>query len=456
MTATPAPQAARSATTKDASLQTRLMWATATRLVVTTLLLGSTAFFYLRGNLARYPSSLKVVFGTITIAYAVSAGEATLLRARKGLVALTYGHLTIDQLLWTAIVYVTGGASSGATSFYGLTVLVGAVLVGLRGASFAAAVGFAMYALLCVGFVTHGVTPPIDQPETTYATTMHAIGFPLLLNGLAIAVVSGLAGYLSERLRATGGALEIAQRRYTEAERLAELGRIAAWLAHEIRNPLGSISGSVEMLRDVSALTTEDKKLFDIVSREVSRLNDLVSDMLDLSKARPPEVEAVDIAAGARDIVELARRSPAVEDRRVEYEGPDGPLVVRCDGGQMRQVLWNLVRNALQATPAGSSVRVRARVRSERLVELSVEDEGPGIDDAAKRRIFDAFYTTRSHGAGIGLAVVKRIVDDHAPFGASISVESGASGGARFSLTLQRAKGTASDNPSRAPDHGER
>ncbi len=122
----------------------------------------------------------------------------------------------------------------------------------------------------------------------------------------------------------------------------------------------------------------------------------------------------------------------------------------------MRQVLWNLVRNALQATPAGSAVHVQARTRSERVVELSVEDEGPGIDDAAKRRIFDAFYTTRSHGAGIGLAVVKRIVDDHAPFGASISVESRASGGARFSLTLQRAKGTASDKPSRAPDRGAR
>jgi len=450
-----APQADGSATPTDSTPQTRLMWATATRLVVTTLLLGFTAFFYLRGSLERYPYSLKLVFGTITVAYAVSAIEATLLRARKGLGALTFGHLLIDQLLWTAIVYVTGGASSGATSFYGLTVLVGAVLIGVRGAGFAAAVGFGLYGLLCVGFVTHAVVPPLDQPETTYATTTHQLGYPLLLNGLAIAVVSGLAGYLSDRLRATGGALEIARRRYTEAERLAELGRIAAWLAHEIRNPLGSISGSVEMLRDAAALSTEDKKLFDIVSREVSRLNDLVSDMLDLSKSRPPEVGSVDIASVARDVVELARRSPTVEDRHIEYEGPDGPLVVRCDGGQMRQVLWNLVRNALQATPAGRAVRVRARSRSERSVELSVEDEGPGIDDSAKRRIFDAFYTTRSHGAGIGLAVVKRIVDDHAPFGASISVESGAGGGARFSLTLQRAKAAADDQPSRSPDGGE-
>jgi len=416
------------------------MWVTGARLLTTTLLLGSAAFFQLRGNLTRYPNSLKIVFVTVALAYAVSAVEATLLRARTGIRQLTYSHLLIDQCLWTAIVYVTGGASSGATSFYGLTVLVGAVLVGVRGAVFAAAIGFVLYALLCLGFLTHVITAPIDQPEVMYATTRHQLGYPLLLNGLAIAVVSGLSGYLAERLRATGGALEVARRRYTEAERLAELGRIAAWLAHEIRNPLGSISGSVEMLRDAPALSAEDKKLFDIVSREVTRLNDLVSDMLDVSKTRPPSVEAVDIAAVARDVVELAARSPAAEDRHVEYEGPDRPLIVRCDGGQMRQVLWNLVRNALQATPAGRAVHVRAKTRGERAVELSVEDEGPGIDDAAKRRIFDAFYTTRSHGAGIGLAVVKRIVDDHASVGASITVESGRSGGARFSLTLQRAK----------------
>lgn len=416
------------------------MWVTGARLLVTTLLLGSTAFFYLRGGLSRYPVSMSIVFWTIGIAYALSAIEATLLRSEKThLRVLAYFHVALDQCLWTSIVYVSGGASSGATSFYGLTVLVGAVLVGLRGAAFAASFGFLLYGALCLAFLGHFVAPPIDQPHVTYATTRDEIGYPLLLNALGITIVSMLAGYLSERLRQTGGALEVATRRYTEAERLAELGRISAWLAHEIRNPLGSISGSIEMLREGPALSAEEKQLCDIVSREVTRLNDLVSDMVDLSKVRVPEAENVDLGNLAREVVELARRSRGAEDHRIELEqGKDGErLLAKCDASQMRQVLWNLVRNALQASPAGGVVRVIASADGDR-VTLGVEDDGAGIDDDAKQRIFDAFYTTRAHGAGIGLAVVKRIIDDHADYGATIMVENGSAGGARFRIELPR------------------
>ena len=414
------------------------MWVTGARLLVTTLLLASTAFFYLRGGLSHYPVSMSIVFWTVGIAYALSAVEATLMRSGKRLRELAYFHLVLDQCLWTSIVYVSGGASSGATSFYGLTVLVGAVLVGLRGAAFAATFGFALYGALCLAFMDHVIIPPMDQPAATYATTENGIGYPLLLNALGITIVSMLAGYLSERIRQAGGALEVATRRYTEAERLAELGKISAWLAHEIRNPLGSISGSIEMLREGPALSTEEKQLCDIVSREVTRLNDLVSDMVDLSKTREPQIEEVDLRKLAREVVELARRSRGAENHRVDLVvDEEKNLIAQCDAAQMRQVLWNLVRNALQASAAGGMVRVGVSAAGDR-VALTVEDDGAGIDDEAKRRIFDAFYTTRAHGAGIGLAVVKRIIDDHAAHGATIAVESGERKGARFRVTLPR------------------
>ncbi|HEY1954862.1 MAG TPA: ATP-binding protein [Polyangiaceae bacterium] len=423
------------------ALARRLKWVTSARLLVTTLLLGATSFFYLRGGLASYPQSMAIVLRTIGAAYAISAIEAAFLRSGKGAPFLAYAHLVIDQLLWTSIVYVSGGATSGATSFYGLTVLVGAVLIGLRGAAFAAFFGYALYLLLTLGLSAHWLAPPGDQPLATYVLSLGDVSYQLLLNALAIVVVAMLAGYLSERLRQAGGELEVATRRYTEAERLAELGRISAWLAHEIRNPLGSISGSVEMLREGEAMSSEDKKLCDIVSREVERLNDLVSDMVDLSKTRAPEVEAVDVALLAREVVELAAKSRGAESQRVAYEGASGALVATCDPAQMRQVLWNLVRNALQANPPRGVVRVGVESAPGERVSLWVEDDGAGIDDDAKRRIFDAFYTTRAHGAGIGLAVVKRIVDDHAPHGASIAVENARAGptGARFRVTLPKA-----------------
>jgi two-component system sensor histidine kinase HydH len=423
----------------DRALTGRLAAITGARLLFLTLLLGATAFFYLRGDLAIYPQSLRIIFLTIAAAYALGAAYAVLLRIGAPPGPLAYGQILLDQLTWTAIVYVTGGATSGATSFYALTCLLGAMLIGLRGATVGAVSGVALYAALCFAFVFHWIQPPHDQ-SSTYIVSRSDLVYPLLVNTLGIGVVALLAGYLAERLRLTGGALEAATRRALQAERLALLGSVAAGLAHEIRNPLGSISGSIEMLRESPHLSDEDKQLCAIVQREAARLNHLVTDMLDLSKPRRPRIEPADVASLAQEVVALAARTDrgGAGDVKVIYDGPEGATYARCDGAQMRQVLWNLVRNAVQASGAGTEVRVvlRAGETWHKGVDLMVEDQGPGIPESAREKIFDAFFTTRAGGAGMGLAVVKRIIDDHAPSGASISVDSSARGGATFRVHL--------------------
>jgi two-component system, NtrC family, sensor histidine kinase HydH len=420
----------------DHSLAGRIAWITALRLAFLVLLLGATATLYLRGELARYPFSLRVIFVTIGSGFALAGLYAAVLRSGKRLHALAWSQIALDQLTWTAIVYVSGGASSGATSFYALTCLVGAILVGLRGAAFAAALGIGIYSLLCIGFHFGWVPQPPDQNAASYAVDSAELVYPLLVNTLGVTVVALLASYLAERLRLTGGALQVATRRAHEAERLAVLGRIAAALAHEIRNPLGSITGSIEMLRESPLLNDEDRRLCDIIQREARRLNDLVGDMLDLSKRRPPNAEATDVAALAREVVALAANAARGSDVLVLYEGPEqAAAVARCDGAQIRQVMWNLVRNAIQASSAGSTVIVRVELH-EREVTLAVDDQGPGIPEGVRARIFEDFFTTRTHGAGIGLAVVRRIVEDHAPMGARLNVERAARGGASFRVTL--------------------
>ena len=421
----------------DHSLATRLAWITGLRLAFLSLLLTATATLYLRGELAHYSFSLRVVFFTIGAGFGLAAVYAIALRTRKRLPLLAWTQVVLDQITWTAIVYVSGGATSGATSFYALTCLVAAILVGLRGAVAAAGVGLFVYAVLCAGLYFGWLPSPPDQAEVAYQLEPAQIIYPLLLNGLGMGVVALLGGYLAERLRLTGGALQVATRRADEAERLAVLGRIAAGLAHEIRNPLGSITGSIEMLRESDALSDEDRRLCDIVQREARRLNDLVGDMVDLSRPRPPRAEATDVAALAREVVALASNAARSSDVQVVYRGPDREALGRCDGPQIRQVLWNLVRNAMQASSAGSTVTVQVENR-ERDVTLTVDDQGAGIPETVDMRIFDDFFTTRTHGAGIGLAVVRRILDDHASMGAKLSVERAAGGGARFQVSLNR------------------
>jgi two-component system sensor histidine kinase HydH len=421
----------------DHTLAARLAWITGLRLGFLVLLLGATATLYLRGELARYPLSLRIVFLTIVAGFAQAAIYAAVLRAGRRLQILAWAQIVIDQVTWTAIVYVSGGASSGATSFYALTCLVGAILIGLRGAAFAAGLGIGIYALLCAGFHFGWVHPPADQNVASYAIETHDLVYPVLLNALGVSVVGLLAGYLAERLRLTGGALQAATARAHEAERLAVLGRIAAGLAHEIRNPLGSITGSIEMLRESPELSEEDKRLCDIIRREARRLNDLVGDMVDLSKPRAPRPEAIDVAALAREVVALSSNAARGSDVEVRYEGPEGEALARCDGAQIRQVLWNLVRNAMQASSAQSTVTVR--VTSEpKVITLAVDDQGAGVPEEVGRQIFEDYFTMRTHGAGIGLAVVRRIMEAHAPMGARIAVERAVHGGASFRVTLSR------------------
>lgn len=430
----------------DERLPSRLAWIIGLRLAFLGVLLTATSFFYLRGALGQYEESRAIVFITIGAGFGLAAVYATVLRTGRRLRRLAEAQIILDQLTWTAVVYVSGGATSGATSFYGLTCLVGATLVGLRGAMLAAVAGIVAFSVLCTSFGFGWIVPPADQANAAYAITWPDMVYPLALNSLGITVVALLSGYLAERLRATGGQLVAANERALVAERFATLGRVATGLAHEIRNPLGSISGSVEMLREAPGLSAEDKQLCDIIQREAARLNNLVSDMMDLAKPRVPAPEPVDLASLARDVVALANRSErsGAGDVTVRYVGPEGKVFALCDPAQMRQVVWNLVRNAVQASGAGTTVTVSVDTADKRAL-LAVTDEGPGIAADVAARLFDAFFTTRSHGAGIGLAVVRRIIDDHAPYGATIDVSSASSSeggptGAVFEVGLARAE----------------
>src|SRR5690606_1339621 len=156
--------------------------------------------------------------------------------------------------------------------------------------------------------------------------------------------------------------LELARERAEQAERMAAMGRLAAGLAHEIRNPLSSIAGCIQLLRSGGSLSEEDRELCELVLRESARLNDLVTDMLDLSRPRAPDLITLDAVRVAREVVELTSRSGrANTDVDVKLEAPRAAFV-RADSAQLRQLVWNLVRNAVQASSADDEVLVRLDV----------------------------------------------------------------------------------------------
>jgi signal transduction histidine kinase len=407
----------------------------ALRLGLLTVLLVLVGVLELHNTSSRLVFSGQLMLGAVGASFALAGAQAVLLRQRSRLRAVAYSQIVADQLTWTVLAYVTGGVASGAASFYGLTCLTAAVVEGAQGVVVAAVVAAGFFGTMCLGFTSGLLPPPPDQLSAGYLTRWKDISYPFSQSLLGLTIVALLTAYLAERLRRTGGQLAAATERAEQAERLALLGRFAAGLAHEIRNPLGAISGSIELLAQGPTLTEEDRVLCEIVARETARLNDLMTDMLDLARPRKPDLGLVDAAVVAGEVVRLAAQSGRGSDVRVLHEGPEGGIEVQADAAQLRQILWNLVRNAIQASSAGATVRVRVERRAGAVV-IEVSDEGQGIDDATIDQLFDAFFTTRTHGVGMGLAVVRRIVDDHRW---RIEVDGGQGRGATFRVICQPA-----------------
>jgi two-component system, NtrC family, sensor histidine kinase PilS len=216
-------------------------------------------------------------------------------------------------------------------------------------------------------------------------------------------------------------------------ERLAVLGRLSAGLAHEIRNPLGSISGCVQLVRESPLLSAEERRLLGIILDEVERLDDLVATMVQVGRPHELQCAEHDLRPVLQAVVEMVRRGSAVAKRvSIEHVLPDEPVIGWVDRDQVRQVLWNLIKNALQASPPGGHVQATLAGGPDRVV-LSVRDDGQGLSPSQREKVYNMFYSERTHGAGIGLALVRQIVDAH---GGTIEIESEQNQGATFIVTL--------------------
>jgi len=508
----------------------RLQWVLGGRLIIATVLLGAT--MYLALDAIRYgrftPTFLLILISAI-YGSSILFGVWLLRGRRESRVAAAI--TTLDVLLITGLVYLTGGAGSIFSFLYGAQILTAALTLGTGAAYYTAAASLACYFLQALALNVGWLPPPPDQPLSQYVLSSRDFQLALVSNMVGITAVALLATNLARRAQVAGARLieaeqstarlvrlnddivrsiasglitagddghilglnraarEILRDRtgsllgqplskvlphygakrlsepprraealgkradqsefvmgYTlsslldadgnpsglllafqdlteiktlrdqaeRAQRLAALGQLATGLAHEIRNPLSSISGSVEMVRDGTALSREDARLLGIVVSEVERLNSLVTTMLQVGRPSQIQTEALDLRSIASEVVAVARgETTASNGLEIDEIESDEPIVAIVDPDRMRQVVWNLLKNALQASPRGGKVEVRTGRDPQGRAFLEVADEGPGIEEAQREHLFDMFYSGRRHGVGLGLALVRQIVDQH-------------------------------------------
>ena len=270
----------------------------------------------------------------------------------------------------------------------------------------------------------------------------HARSFtrPEMDRALAVAgqlALALLSARLYEALRSSYAELARAQKELIDRERLAALGELSASIAHEVRNPLGVIFNSVGSLRRIVKPQGDAALLLDIIGEEADRLNRMVGDLLDYSRPVQPALQPVPLRPLFEEAIESARQQSGDGTQRVAVtiRVAEDAATVRADARLLRQALVNLFLNAYQAMPRTGRLEVRASrstIDSRPFAEIVVHDSGPGIPPDVVDKIFKPFFTTKAMGTGLGLAVVRRIVEHHGG-----TIELGRlSPGAEFKLRL--------------------
>lgn len=217
-------------------------------------------------------------------------------------------------------------------------------------------------------------------------------------------------------------------------DRLAAMGKMAAGIAHEIRNPLAAMRGSIQVLRSELDLSEDQAQLMQIVLRESDRLDKIVSDFLAYARPSPAKLVEFDLVNWIKETVALIRYSNESSTKHeILVECPETSISIVADSNQLRQIIWNLARNSLQAMPEGGKLIIGLNQNKEKDIILTFTDTGVGMSEEEMERIFEPFNSNRPGGTGLGMAIVYQIISDH---NGKIDVVSQPSQGAKITITL--------------------
>ena len=368
-------------------------------------------------------------------------GAFQILEPRLKIFSSRHGQI-VSITLKLVLSYLLIGFSHGADSYYYsiflIPVVSAATLFDLPGVVIVTAIACALYlSFLSPAFVDFSAVPPDLISLMALRAAFYAIvAFLVFEQAKAKRDEMARTQEAADRLAASNRSLQRAEASLRRSERLAALGQLTAGLAHELRNPLGTIRASAEMLTKEATRKRPElmSEMAGYIGAEADRMNGLISNFLDF--ARPLQLRpAIGELRSVLDNVER-QLSDLAKHRQVELTVrlDEQPLVFTFDPDLLRLAILNLAQNAIQASAPGSEVEIHASSTRD-TVELSVADHGEGIQQQHLESIFNPFFTTKPEGIGLGLAIVSKIVDEHR---GRIRVASEPGSGTTFSITLPR------------------
>ena len=382
------------------------------RVVFALLLLGSTFFVHSKDLLSLPESSLKLFYGLAIFILVCSLTYAIIFFRIKDYIRLASIQIGIDTFIITILVYLSGGFASFYSFLYPVLPIYSSVFLQRRGTLIIAGMASALYSVL-IGLEFLKIVPPLI-PESINSAANYPWGYvtyKTLLVIIACFAVSLLSCYLMEQTRRARSELKAMRDHVNRVDKLASLGEMAAGLAHEIKNPLASMAGSIQILSQGVFEDPDQEKLMKIITREANRLSNLVNSFLLFAKSPGGRLTAVDVNKEIEETLELLEKDGRHQGVIIQKE-LTADVWVEMDRVHFRQILWNLLLNAVEAVKEDGRIIIRTTRQNDYTV-FKVTDNGVGIDQKNIDKIFLPFFSTKPRGTGLGLSIVHNLLEGY-------------------------------------------
>ncbi|MFO7965504.1 MAG: ATP-binding protein [Desulfobacterales bacterium] len=389
-----------------------MKWLILGRFLFAVFLLCSTLVLMF-GNTSIAPSgALFFLFILIFCLFLLSLIYYILLKRCRCEKLLAYVQVIIDSLFVSMVIHVTGGYASIFPFIYMVVIVYSSILLYRKGSFLIAAICSLQYAALLLSeyFGIFNVEM-ITQDVTTVALGIEEVLQKVMITTGACFAVAFLSSILAEQAKASKDELTAMEEHVKRVEKMAYMGEMAAHLAHEIKNPLASLSGSIQLLREEITYNSDHDKLMQIVLRETDRLSTLVTNFLLFARPRAGHPENMDLEKTLSEFVQFFNRNEFFTGRITVKTRLTSGIRVVMDPFHLRQILLNLMINAAEAINETGAVELAMYPVKPNLVEVSVTDDGCGIPGELLNAIFDPFFTTKANGTGLGLSIVHTLLE---------------------------------------------
>lgn len=414
----------------------KLKWLMLFRLLFTTLLIGSTIILQISTSPSAISQPLLILYGIIAGIFMLSFIYALILNRVKRRVLFAYIQIGIDTFVVSLIIFVTGCFASIFSFLYLIVIIYGSMLLFRNGSMIMAALCSIQYGVM-VNLEYYGIITPFDT-EGGLALASYDwsyILYKIMFTTVACFAVALLSSFLSEQARNTTKELLAMEDHIKRVEKMAAIGEFSAGLAHEVKNPLAALTGSIQLIREDNHFNADHSKLMQIVLREADRLSALVNNFLLFAKPPVGKVEAIELDKILAETIELFEKDNTCRGRiSITKELAPG-IWIEMDPVHLRQILWNLLLNAAEAIEGSGLIDIKLYPLKGKRAGIQITDNGCGMPGEVIRSIFNPFFTTKPNGTGLGLSIVHSILDSYK---SRLDVESKLNRGTTVTMKLKQ------------------